>query len=216
MREHQGVPPRRAKRKTPKKKIPPRFVPKGEIGARSKYIPNEPDTWPKAFHVREEKMLYLFDVLYGMDNGYSPRNKILEDFEDESGDKRNIYGTVTINKEMMRTILDIEAMYKMGGFGKVPMVVAEKWASAYQGDIPFDPEKISDPNPEVRGWTPRAIVKMALETFRMYLMGTCPMTRRIITKVRLLDGEVKGLESLANAVYDAAEFESSLELDEYD
>jgi hypothetical protein len=197
----------RAKRPTPKRKARQYPTSKGSVGPRSKYDPSRPETWPKSFERKQEKMLYLFDVLRGMDNDEAPRNKALNElFED-----RDRIG-MSLNKEMMRTILDIQAMYKMGGFGAVPMVVAEKWASAYtMSQLPFDIDELGDPNPEIRGWTPGAVIRMALETFRLYLMGTCPMTRRVITKVRMLNDDTIGLEKLANVVFNAAEFEAMID-----
>jgi hypothetical protein len=134
-----------------------------------KYNPEDPATWPHSVKGREKKMLHFLDILTGESREGSPKGKYLDDvFE---GRRRGIQ--IDVDREMMETISDIEGMYKIGGFGNIPLVVAEKWASKYSNcRPPFDPELLTSSELSDRGWTPTAVIRMSLEVFRYYLMGS--------------------------------------------
>jgi hypothetical protein len=119
---------------------------------------------------------------------------------------------VAIDRDMMEVIADIEGMYKMGGFGNVPLVVAEKWADRYsKAKIPFEPEQLDSPNLSDRPWTPTAVIRLSLDIFRYYLMGTCPVTRKVIKNVMRANDRPITLHQIANAVERAGDFEAEVE-----
>jgi hypothetical protein len=174
-----------------------------------KYDPTDPATWPASFKRQEEKVLYFFDILMGETRTGSPKGRFLDTvFED----KHSV--TIAVDRQMMEVIADIEGMYKMGGFGNIPLSVAEKWVGKYRGKMPFNADDLSSTLPDARGWTPTSVIRMSLEIFRYYLMGTCPMTRKIIRNVMRLNDRPISLHQIANAVERAADFEDALELDD--
>ena len=179
--------------------------------ANTKYDPADPSTWPLSVRKQVDKIFYLLDALVGESKHGSPKGRYLDKvFEDKD------VVHVAIYRDMMEVIADIEGMYKMGGFGNVPLVVAEKWADRYsKSKIPFTPDQLDSGNLSDRPWTPTAVIRLSLDVFRYYLMGTCPMTRKVIKKVMRANDRPITLHQIANAVERAGDFEAEVEVDDY-
>jgi len=182
-------------------------------GDTKRYVPDDPETWPVAWQKRERKILYMFDILAGGKLDNSPKQEVIQTWTDAGGR----YHTVKLDHDMLESIADIQAMYKAGGFSRMPLSVAEKIANHYGGNkMPFDIEALDDPSPTSRPWKPSDIVRMSLEVFRLYLMGMDPMVNRIIRKTLDMSSRPITLEKIARAVETIASFEGMLEIDPED
>lgn len=166
-----------------------------------------------AWQKRERKILYMFDILAGGKLDNSPKQEVIEKWTNIGGR----YHDIRLDHDMLESIADIQAMYKAGGFSRMPLSVAEKIANHYGGNkMPFDIEALDDPNPTSRPWKPSDIVRMSLEVFRLYLMGMDPMVNRIIRKTLDMSSRPITLEKIARAVETVASFEGMLEIDPED
>jgi len=182
-------------------------------GDTKRYAPDDPDTWPVAWQKRERKILYMFDILAGGKLDNSPKQEVIEKWTNIGGR----YHDIRLDHDMLESIADIQAMYKAGGFSRMPLSVAEKIANHYGGNkMPFDIEALDDPSPTSRPWKPSDIVRMSLEVFRLYLMGMDPMVNRIIRRTLDMSSRPITLEKIARAVETVASFEGMLEIDPED
>ena len=179
-------------------------------GDKKRYVPSDPDTWPVAWQKRESKILYMFDILAGGKLDNSPKQQVIEKWVNAGGR----YHSVRLDHDMLETVADINAIYKMGGFSRMPLSVATKIADHYGGNkMPFELEALDDPDPTSRPWKPSDVVRMSLEVFRLYLMGMDPMFNRVIRKTLDMSSRPITLEKIARAVETIATFEGMLEID---
>lgn len=177
------------------------------------YDPTNPDTWPKSWTKTEERVLYVLEILGGHKMKSAPKHEWVDKMCGKSGR----YHDVRLDRDMLETIADIQAMYKMGGFSRMPLPVALKIANKYSGTRKlFDVEDIDNPSPTSRPWKPSDIICMALEVFRMYLMGMDPMFNRIVRRTLAMDGNTIGLEKIAIAIDEIARYEGILDIEDYD
>lgn len=184
-------------------------------GGTQRYDPNDPATWPVAWQKRERKILYMFDILAGGKLDNSPKQEVIDQWLSPSSGSR--YHTLRLDHDMLETVADIQAMYRAGGFSRMPLSVAEKIANHYGGNrMPFEIEALDDPSPTSRPWKPSDVVRMSLEVFRLYLMGMDPMVNRIIRKTLDMNSRPITLEKIARAVETVASFEGMLEIDPED
>ena len=140
---------------------------------------NDPDTWPKNISKRRVRELYYWDILYGTQLKDSPKRRYLDkrDWREDSGRTRRFY----LEDEMMESIADIQAMFKMGMLRHVPLSVVEhaiRLAPGYRRH-PFDLELIKSKRPDVRPWSDEIVIQMALNIMRLYLMACDPWSKPV-------------------------------------
>lgn len=141
---------------------------------------NDPETWPTDITKRRIKELYWWDILYGTQLKDSPKARYLKSrqWREDSGRTRRYY----LEDEMVESIADIQAMFKMGMLRHVPLSVVEHAITLTPGyqRKPFDLELIKSKRPDARPWTDEIIIQMALNIMRLYLMACDPFSRNFV------------------------------------
>ena len=187
---------------------------------------NDPDTWPKDISKRRVRELYYWDILYGTQLRGSPKRRYLESrqWREDNGRTRRYY----LEDEMMESIADIQAMFKMGMLRHVPLSVVEhsiRLAPGYQRH-PFDLDLIKSKRPDVRPWSDEIVIQMALNIMRLYLMACDPFSRNFVAGALQAGHHSKStqrnwddppsLRRIANSMEQAGAFLDSIEYESDD
>ena len=181
-----------------------------KVGGTQRYDPSDPETWPMMWQKKEAKILYMFDIISGGKLPNSPR----QDYIDEMMEDKRQYA-VMLNEDMIGMIADINAMYKIGGFSRLPLPVAERIATLYSGNkLPFKLDEVAFPDPSYRPWKPSDVIRMSLMVFRLYLMGSDPMFNRVFSKTLDLKGDTITMEKLVRSVERMASYEGMFEIED--
>jgi len=176
-------------------------------GRPSRYVPNDPSTWPKHFIKKHEKAMYLLDVLIGDTDPSFPKAKYLLEESNVDYIKR-----IGLDDEMLSTCADIQGMAKMGSFAFLPTAVIDMLLDKYPKAIPFDHDTVRDPDPSIRGWNDTTIVRIALEVLRLYLMGMDPYFRRVKKSAMLYaKQDAVTLWDVCKAIEHSAKFHNQFE-----
>ena len=182
------------------------------MGRRRKgYDPEDPDTWPADAKRRRYKELMIRDILIGSHSDTSPKSKWIDKKLKVDDNSRR----VKLDEDMLDTIADIQAMYKIGTFRFLPDSVL-KVLQQRSSKLPFDPKTVDDPNPEIRSWNVTSVVRMSLEVMRLYLFATDPYMRKVLGKVVRVDGAKIGLKSLDTMMEETADLDSKFEYEDDD
>ncbi len=120
---------------------------------------------------------------------------------------------VELSEESLVTIRDINSLYEIGTFRNIPDAVVERLIDqAYS--VKVDEDLLRDPYPKSDGWATRQVVFMALEVFRLYLMGVDPYTRKVLKATRSVAKRKLTMDAIRTGVRAAAEFDNEYEDDD--
>lgn len=179
-------------------------------GAKTRIDPFDPETWPADNQRRLAREMQLRDVLIGNKIHNSPKNIWIRERTAHLEGERVGIG---IDKGMLDTVADIQAMHKLGAFRYMPLSVREIFFRTGQYNIPFNIEEAYSGNPTTRPWNITAIVRMSLEVMRLYLMGLDPYMSRAIRNYLSVDLHKIGVKRMTNAVQRVGDFEKEYEDD---
>ncbi len=174
---------------------------------------NDPDTWPRLEKRQHKREMYLKDVFLGHTTDKSPKSKYI----DSQLQRMNDGLRVRIDPDMIEAIADIGAMHKIGMFRHLPDSVLEVLIRRTKNNLPFDPETVGDPNPSMRAWRHTAVIRMALEVMRLYLMAMDPYVREVVRSTLSADKHRQiGLREVAQSIERVCGLEAMIDYEDDD